>query len=65
MNAMCDLFNIAVDIDVPLEDRYATIRIMQNMQRINPRDYRTMQQINEWRRKYRYDRKPGRPKKII
>lgn len=65
MSGMSDLFTIACDDKVELADRYATIRAMQSIQRLNPRDYRTMQQINEWKRKHRYDRKPGRPKKII
>lgn len=41
---MNNLYKIATDPDVPLEDRYAAIRIMQVMQREQPRNYRKLQQ---------------------
>lgn len=50
---MTNLFNIAIDPDIPLEDRYAAIRVMQLMHEQDPRDYRTMAKQREWRRKYR------------
>jgi hypothetical protein len=62
---MNDLFNIAINNDIELEDRYATIRIMRAMQRINPRDYRTLSKQNEWKRKNNLIKSVGRPRKII
>lgn len=41
---MNNLYQIAIDPTVPLEDRYAAIRIMQMMQREQPRNYLKLQQ---------------------
>lgn len=40
---MNNLYEIAINPEVPLEDRYAAIRIMQVMQRERPRNYLKLQ----------------------
>lgn len=52
-----ELFNIAIDEQVELEDRYAAIRIMQVMQREQPRNYQKLQQ--KALRQCRYNAKRG------
>ncbi|UKS27184.1 hypothetical protein LOZ80_37990 [Paenibacillus sp. HWE-109] len=49
---MNHLYNIAIDPKVPLEDRYAVLRIMKVVQVNAPRDYRKMQQKADRQRKY-------------
>lgn len=49
---MNHLYNIAIDPVVPLEDRYAALKIMKVIQINSPRDYRKMHQKADRQRRY-------------
>jgi hypothetical protein len=57
---MNHLYNIAIDPVVPLEDRYAALRIMRVVQDNAPRDYLKLQQKADRQRRYNEQRGDNR-----
>lgn len=53
---MNHLYNIAIDPEAPLEDRYAALRIMKIVQSVHPRDYRKLQHKADRQRRYNENR---------